>query len=99
MVQTEGYHPTASVAECISTVLGLQGICKYEYETELNKVGTYRIPNDKEYESMGKEAIADLHQLANLVSTHVFDLITSLRQLYRLPRTKFPFWGNLKWNW
>ncbi|KAE8899040.1 hypothetical protein PF003_g3527 [Phytophthora fragariae] len=70
-------RPSASVYECLATLLGLQGICENEYEVELNKIGTFCLPNDDEYQCMDKRQLGELKQLANMVSMHAFDMINA----------------------
>ncbi|KAE8901608.1 hypothetical protein PF003_g14325 [Phytophthora fragariae] len=70
-------RPSASVYECLATLLGLQGICENEYEVELNKIGTFCLPNDDEYQCMDKRQLGEIKQLANMVSMHAFDMINA----------------------
>ncbi|KAE9268595.1 hypothetical protein PF001_g29591 [Phytophthora fragariae] len=70
-------RPSASVYECLATLLGLQGICENEYEVELNKIGTFCLPNDDEYQCMDKRQLGELKQLANMVSMHAYDMINA----------------------
>ncbi|KAE9274109.1 hypothetical protein PF008_g29679 [Phytophthora fragariae] len=59
-------RPSAGVYECLATLLGLQGICENEYEVELNKIGTFCLPKDDEYQCMDKRQLGELKQLANM---------------------------------
>nr|KAE8919455.1 hypothetical protein PF009_g30240 [Phytophthora fragariae] len=70
-------RPSAGVYECLATLLGLQGICENEYEVELNKIGTFCLPKDDEYQCMDKRQLGEIKQLANMVSMHAYDMINA----------------------
>ncbi|KAG2891349.1 hypothetical protein PC129_g23210 [Phytophthora cactorum] len=70
------------MADCVGTLILLQGICEDDYDAELLRVGT-RALDDDELASLERKHRNELEKLANIINSHAFEL-TSVQFKYAL---------------
>lgn len=59
----------------MSTLTGVQDMSEDEYECQLKRIGSYRLPKYPVYKLLSADQIAELARLANYVSDFAFNLV------------------------
>ncbi|KAG6946469.1 hypothetical protein JG688_00016033 [Phytophthora aleatoria] len=65
------------MADCVGALILLQDICEDHYDAELLRVGTRVLPDDDELASLERKHRNELEKLANIISSHAFELTSA----------------------